>query len=107
MNWASRFVALALLSGLAVGAVGPAQADECSIEDWRFRHSAGRTLWIEGATTCEKGRIRIRAYDNSGDALDFIGVAEGVVEGYIFEAYINDVSEKPESVDIKYSIEVR
>jgi len=107
MNWGSRFVALALLSGLAVGAAGSAHTDECSIEDWRSRHSAGRTLWIEGATTCEKGRIRIRAYDNSDDASVFIGIAEGVVEGYIFEAYISDISEKPKSVEIKYSIEVQ
>ena len=103
MNRLSHCVAATVLVGLTASA---AIASECEVEDWRSRHT-GESLWIEGATTCEEGRIRIRAYDNSGDASVFIGVADGVVKGFIFETYIDDIYENPESLEIKYSIKVR
>jgi len=108
VSWIDRLVALALLSGLAAGAVGSAQADECTVEDWRYNHVASlQKVKVEGSATCEKGRISIRAYDGSGDAQVFMGVASGVVRGYIFETYLDDIPENPESMSIKYSIEVR
>ena len=108
MRRVDRLTALALLSGLAVGATGSAHANECSVEDWRYNHVASlQNVRIEGSTTCEKGRIRIRAYDTSGDSPKFLGVATGVVQGYIFETYVEDIPENPESMEIKYSIEVR
>ncbi len=108
MNRIVRFVPLALLMGFGAGAAGEDKAAECGVEDWRYMHVAVlQKLKIEGSITCEKGWIRIRAYDTHGDSPKFLGVAESVAEGYIFEAFVDDIAEKPESMEIKYSIEVR
>ena len=60
---------------------------------------------IEGSTTCEKGRISIRAYDTSDGSSKFMGVANSTVNGYIFKALVTAIYEKPASMEIKHSIE--
>ena len=71
------FITLALLVGFGV-AIGT----ECKVEDWRYRHvPVLKTVWIEGGTTCDKGEIRIRAYDTSEGTPKFIGVDEPSSKG--------------------------
>ena len=74
----------------------------CEIEDWRWSGPHGGYLTIDGATTCDVGRIRIRIYE--GDNGKFLGVASGRIRGHTFEAIATDVK-TAEAVAIKYSIE--
>ena len=95
------FITLALLMGFSI-AIGT----ECKVEDWRYRHvPVLKTVWIEGGTTCDKGEIRIRAYDTSEGTPKFIGVDDAFIEGHIFKARVRDVPKNPKSMEIKYAIE--
>ena len=97
---------LVLLFGFGV-ALADDDSGMCSVEDWRYTHTPGlRMVTIEGTTTCKEGRISIRAYDTSDGSSKFMGVDDSHVNGFIFEAHITAIYEKPASMDIKYSIEV-
>ena len=76
------------------------------VEDWRWYEAISGMIKIEGSATCDKGRIRIRAYDKEGDGQQFLGTAQGLVRGHAFSATILDVV-KPDSLAIRYSIEPR
>ena len=82
---------------------GTVSAGACQIEDWRWSYLA-ESIHIEGTTTCETGKIIIRAYDESGE---FVGIGTDYFEGYAFEAYITDVPRTPQSLAIKHTIKLR
>ena len=56
------------------------QGGKCKVEDWRWYSSSAGILMIEGSTTCDKGRIRFRLYEGTGDKRKFIGVDSGSIE---------------------------
>ena len=76
----------------------------CEVEDWRWSGPLGGYLTIEGVTTCDTGRIRLRLYE--GENGKFLGVANSRIRGHSFEAIATDVK-AAEAVAIKYSIEPR
>ena len=76
----------------------------CEIEDWRWYSAAGSFLMVEGVATCDLGHIRIRLYEGEGDKPKFLGTAEGLVKGHIFDAIGQSIPE-PQALSIKYSIE--
>ena len=80
------------------------QGGKCKVEDWRWYSSSAGMLMIEGSTTCDKGRIRFRLYEGTGDKRKFIGVDSGFIEGHTFEAVMMNI-QKPKAPSIKYSIE--
>ena len=100
-----------LIAAAAAGLLfaGTAQACDdhhgaCEIEDWRWYTTAGTFLQIEGVATYDTGHIRIRLYDGEGDKPKFLGTAEGLVKGHVFDAIGQNIPE-PQSLSIKYSIE--
>ena len=93
MKYAYAMILVLLLAGTARA--------ECDIEAWRFTADFN-IIEIEGATTCEKGLIRIRAYDADDK---FIGVAMGVIQGFTFVAHVNNAPANIETMGIKYRIE--
>ena len=102
----ARFVcALLCAYGLLAASTALACDDhhgKCKIEDWIARYNAAMGLsFIDGVTTCDKGRATIRFYD--GDK--FIGMARERIEGHAFDA----IEKLPPYKDlkIKYSIEPR
>ena len=76
----------------------------CEIEDWRWSGPIGGYLTIDGAATCDTGRIRLRLYEGEGGK--FLGVASSSIRGHTFEAIATDVK-SASAVAIKYSIEPR
>lgn len=80
---------------------------KCEIEDWQHTYT-GMMEWlvIDGATTCDAGKIRLRLYDGEGDTQEFIGVETAYINGHIFKAMLLQ-AEKPKALSIKYSIEPR
>lgn len=78
----------------------------CEIEDWRWYSTAGTYLTVEGVATCDTGHIRIRFYEGDGDKPKFLGTAEALVEGHVFDAIGQNIPE-PQSLSIKYSIAPR
>lgn len=74
---------------------------KCEMEAWRVLNPMGRMVVVEGATTCDKGDIRMRFYD--GDK--FLGVADGIISGHAFSATALDINVKGADLKIKYSIE--
>ncbi len=72
----------------------------CEIEDWKYRHAMS-FLTIEGVTTCDQGSIRIRMYTSG----EFVGIADGYIEGHTFEVISMSVDKKPATLEIKYSID--
>ena len=74
---------------------------QCEIEDWRWTGMGG-LLTVEGVASCDEGRVRLRLYE--GEDGPFLGVADGYIEGHIFQAMATDI-ENPSAVTIKYSIE--
>ena len=102
-----------LIAAVAAGLLGVniAQACDdhygaCEIEDWRWYTAAGSFLMIEGVATCNAGHIRIRLYEGEGDKPKFLGTAEGLVKGHVFDAIGQNIRE-PQTLSIKYSIEPR
>ena len=77
---------------------------KCEVEDWRWSGPTGGYLSIEGVSTCDAGRIRLRLYE--GENGKFLGVASGRIRGHTFEAIATDVK-SASAVAIKYSIEPR
>ena len=98
--------ALATMMAAALS-VGPALACDdhhgvCEIEDWRWQSMVGGMLMIDGAATCNEGRVILRLYGGEGGP--FLGVADGYIEGHAFQALATDIP-KPNVLAIKYSIE--
>ena len=84
---------------------GTISAGACQIEAWRWNYiDLVEGIDIEGTTTCEKGEIIIRAYDESRE---FVGTYTDLFEGYAFVAYINHVPRAPKSLAIKHTIKLR
>ena len=77
---------------------------KCEVEDWRWSGPTGGYLSIEGVSTCDAGRIRLRLYE--GENGKFLGVASGRIRGHTFEAIATDVK-SASAVAIKYSIDPR
>ena len=75
----------------------------CEIEAWRW-YSTGHFLTVEGSATCDSGFARVRLYEGSGDEQQFLGVAEGLIEGHALTAIASNI-ERPQSLSIKYSID--
>ena len=75
----------------------------CEIEDWRW-YTTGHYLTVEGSVTCDSGFARIRVYEASGAEQQFLGVAEGVIEGHALTAIATNI-EQPQTLSIKYSID--
>ena len=75
----------------------------CEIEDWRW-YTTGDFLSIEGSTTCDSGFARIRLYEATGAEKQFLGVAEGLIEGHALTAIATNIN-RPQSLSIKYSID--
>ena len=103
--------ALAMVALMLATWAVPARAD-CQIEDWRWNYdfpglvaNKGFTssLAINGTTTCEEGRITIRAYDGE----QFIGATSTLIRGYVFDVLITNVHESPRSLKIKHTIKQR
>ena len=93
MRYAYALIFVLLLAGAAHA--------KCDIEDWRWT-AEFNIIEIEGATTCEKGLIRIRVYTADKE---FIGVARGVIQGFTFTAYVSNAPANIKSMRIKYRIE--
>ena len=85
------------------GADNTVSADACQIEDWRWRYvELLKAVSIEGTTTCETGKITIRAYDGNGE---FIGVGKDFIEDHVFKiGPIMGILQKPRSLEIKSTI---
>ena len=85
------------------GADNTVSADACQIEDWRGRYmELLKALYIEGTTTCETGKITIRAYDGNGE---FVGTGRDFIEDYVFTiGPIMGILQKPHSLEIKSTI---
>ena len=77
---------------------------KCEVEDWRWHAAIGGLLVIEGSTTSDKGEIRIRLYDGTGEKRKFLGTDMGYIEGHAFQSMMTNI-QKPKSPSIKYSIE--
>ena len=94
-----------LISILLTGLVGFGTANACDdhfgtceVEDWVYRHEY-QVLELDGVTTCSKGIITIRLYENG----KFLGVTYGLIDGHAFQAM--SISENsPATLEIKYSI---
>ena len=78
-------------------------AEDCTVEDWRWYAPIPNTVTIEGATTCEAGRIIVRLYDGEGESRVFLAVDRGFIEGYAFQASFMEVA-KPKAPTIRYII---
>ncbi len=78
---------------------------DCEIEDWRWRSPLpeGSFIVLEGSTTCDKGNIRIRLYDGAGSDAQFLGIADGTVDGHAFKALAERVPLNAR-LSIRYSI---
>ena len=76
---------------------------DCEIEAWRW-YSTGEFLTVEGSATCDSGFARIRLYEGTGDQQQFLGIAEGVIEGHALTAIATNISQ-PQALSIKYSID--
>ena len=76
---------------------------ECEIEDWRAVELLG-DLMIEGVSTCDSGRVTIRLYEEADGTTDYLGNADGYIDGHTFTALATEVR-KPQSLVIKYSID--
>ncbi len=68
-------------------------------QDLEFHH-----LQIEGVTTCEAGNLILRAYRGSGDNKSLVGVSKTYIEGFVFEALIQNVPYPIEDLSLEYVI---
>ena len=75
----------------------------CEIEDWRW-YTTGHYLTVEGSATCNSGFARIRLYEETGADAQFLGVAEGLIDGHALTAIATNI-DQPQSLSIKYSID--
>ncbi|MDE0239543.1 MAG: hypothetical protein OXQ84_05005 [bacterium] len=78
---------------------------ECEIEDWVYDYTAMmEAITIDGVTTCNSGKVRLRLYDGEGEGQKLLAVDTAYIEGHIFETIILQI-EEPEVLSIKYSID--
>ncbi len=82
------------------------QGGKCQVEEWRSAHDKMLGfLLVEGVTTCDKGRIRIRVYDTSGEKPKFLGTSAGRFRNHTFREMITEFPKKPASMSIKFNVE--
>ena len=72
---------------------------KCEIEAWTWYQSS-TILTIEGSVTCNEGLATIRLYE--GD--EFIGVADGLVNGHALQAVHLSIFRQLDDLNIKTSI---
>ena len=77
------------------------QRQSCQIEDWRWSYKRFKAVTVNGTSTCEEGKITIRAYDENGR---FIGADYNAVRGYSFTMTFFNIPVSPRSLKIKYTI---
>ena len=97
------YAALAAATLALASASGQACDDhhgECEIEDWRAHSPMPNTLVVEGVTTCDQGKARLRLYDRE----KFLGVDTAYIEGHTFKTIVLDVA-MTDSLVLKASIE--
>ena len=100
----TAILALAIIAlGLGSALACDDHVGTCEIEDWRWQNAMGM-LSIEGSTTCDSGFVHIRLYEESGDESQFLGVAQGLIEGHALTAFATDI-DRPQSLSIEYSID--
>ena len=81
---------------------------KCDLEAWRYTHTPFmQAMTIEGSTTCDTGSATIRLFSSDSGSEEFIGVAQGLIEGHALQATALGIHKKPEDLSIKYSIEPR
>ena len=72
---------------------GTVSAGACEIEDWLWEYDDYfEWVFAHGTTTCEAGKITIRAYDGSGE---FLGAGWGYIRGYVFDVTFSAVLREP------------
>ena len=93
-----------VITALIEAGADPGAAVACQTEDWRWQYvEFYKMISIEGTTTCETGKITIRAYDGNGK---FVGTGWGFIEGHVFTITpIMDILRKPRSLNIKSAID--
>ena len=100
----SALLALAMIPlGLGSAVACDDHVGTCEIEDWRW-YTTGHYLTVEGSATCNSGLARIRLYEEGRDEQQFLGVAEGLIEGHALTAIAMNI-DRPERLAIKYSID--
>ncbi len=79
--------------------------DLCKIEDWRYWHEADQVkLYVEGRTTCERGKVSIFAYTGPANTRQFIGSDSARIRDFIFTAKIKSIHVRPENLVIEYIV---
>lgn len=79
---------------------------ECEVEDWTYSYTAMmQALAIDGVSTCDAGKIRLRLYDGEGENRELVGVETAYIEGHIFEAILLPLEREPAALSIRYSIQ--
>ena len=100
----SALLALAMIPlGLGSALACDDHVGTCEIEDWRW-YTTGHYLTVEGSATCNSGFARIRLYEEDGDEQQFLGVAQGLIEGHALTAVATNI-ERPQALAIKYNID--
>ena len=98
------FALLGIFFSAAVAVACDDHHGKCTLEAWRSSHAARLAmLKIEGSATCNEGFVNIRLYDEG----KFLGVADGLIEGHVLQAFGRDLPTKPKALTIKYSIDPR
>ncbi len=59
-------------------------------------------MQIEGVTTCGTGDLILRADKGSGDDKSLVGVSQTCIEGFVFEALIQNVPYPIEDLSLAY-----
>ena len=101
------FVILAVLVIQSHAQSGIEKTDDtdCRIEDWRWAYNdIMKMITIEGTTSCPAGRIIIRSYTGADGSTEYLGNADGYVDGHAFTALVTSVESKPDTLSIKYSM---
>ena len=100
----SALLALAMIPlGLGAAVACDDHIGTCEIEAWRW-YSTGNFLTVEGSASCNSGFAHIRLYEEGGDEQQFLGVAEGLIDGHVLTAIATNI-ERPQTLAIKYSID--
>ena len=102
-----RFVLYALAASMILAGAAVAQDEQpaCEVEDWRWYHTkALRIMGIEGVATCDSGRVTLRAYDQNGEAREFLGVERAFIKGGIFKTQILAVDPRPADPVVEFTV---
>lgn len=70
----------------------------CSVKNWNWVRWGTRSIQIQGLTSCQSGRILVKAFE--GD--EFLGVGKGNIEAGTFTVYIDRIPKKS-SLRIEYA----